>query len=198
MASLIPFCAPAQTHTKKTLHQGAARISYRVGIHPKNVKHLREAECPSPSAAANTPKPSETALPRLLSIPRCSSGVFFELFRFSADTPSACRDDRLQRQPARSRHATGNLPLAPQRLAGCGSVDAGRTFPPARYCRKPARNQLTASQESPYPQGKKRRPLLRRTEHPHQDLFRHGGQSAFPPTPSGWRNPVPASRKAKA
>ena len=82
MASLIPFCAPAQTHTKKTLHQGAARISYRVGIHPKNVKHLREAECPSPSAAANTPKPSETALPRLLSIPRCSSGVFFELFRF--------------------------------------------------------------------------------------------------------------------
>lgn len=28
-----------------------------------------------------------------------------------------------------------------------------------------------ASQKSPYPQGKKRRPLLRRTEHPHQDLF---------------------------
>ena len=82
MASLIPFYAPAQTHAKKTLHQGAVRILYRVGIRPKNVNHLREAECSLSSAATNIPKPSETALPRFLSIPRCSSGVFFELFRF--------------------------------------------------------------------------------------------------------------------
>ena len=67
---------------KKTLHQGAVRILYRVGIRPKNVNHLREAECSLSSAATNIPKPSETALPRFLSIPRCSSGVFFELFRF--------------------------------------------------------------------------------------------------------------------
>ena len=82
MASLIPFYAPAQTHAKKTLHQGAVRILYRVGIRPKNVNHLREAECSLSFAATNIPKPSETALPRFLSIPRCSSGVFFELFRF--------------------------------------------------------------------------------------------------------------------
>ena len=67
---------------KKTLYQGAVRILYRVGIRPKNVNHLREAECSLSSAATNIPKPSETALPRFLSIPRCSSGVFFELFRF--------------------------------------------------------------------------------------------------------------------
>ena len=82
MASLIPFYAPAQTHAKKTLHHGAVRILYRVGIRPKNVNHLREAECSLSFAATNIPKPSETALPRFLSIPRCSSGVFFELFRF--------------------------------------------------------------------------------------------------------------------
>ena len=82
MASLIPFCAPAQTHAKKTLHHGTVRILYRVGIRPKTVNHLREAECSLSSAATNIPKPSETALPRFLSIPRCSSGVFFELFRF--------------------------------------------------------------------------------------------------------------------
>ena len=82
MASLIPFYAPAQTHAKKTLHHGTVRILYRVGIRPKTVNHLREAECSLSSAATNIPKPSETALPRFLSIPRCSSGVFFELFRF--------------------------------------------------------------------------------------------------------------------
>ena len=197
MASLIPFYAPAQTYKKNFTSRGSPHI-VPCGHTPKNHQPSQRSRMLFILRRHEHPEAIRNGIaPVSLLSPVVPAG-FFELFRFPPIRYRPAETiHRLQRQPARSRHATGNLPLAPQRLAGCGSVDAGRTFPPARYCRKPARNQLPASQKSPYPQGKKRRPLLRRTEHPHQDSFDMAGKRLSADT-SGWRNPAPAFRKAKA
>ena len=197
MASLIPFYAPAQTHAKKTLHQGAVRILYRVGIRPKNVNHLREAECSLSSAATNIPKPSETALPRFLSIPRCSSGVFFELFRFPPIRyrPAETTGSNVNPREAAMQQETFHWPhkdlldvdqLTQEELFHLLDTAANLHEINSRPVKKVPILKGKASSSSSPNRAPAPRPLL---------TWR---ASAFPPTPSGWRNPVPASRKAKA